>query len=66
MLVWFFSINPVLLPSSKVISDNSARTLTFVYHFHARFLNKRAISNFNLGRKDYKANFKTLALLSDL
>lgn len=27
----------------QVISDNSARTLTFVCHFHAKFLNKKAI-----------------------
>lgn len=33
VLVWLFSINPVLLPSSKAISDNPAQTLTFVCHF---------------------------------
>ena len=51
---------------SKVTSDNSARTLTFVCHFQARFLNKRTSSNFSLRRKDYTANFKTPVLLPDL
>lgn len=65
-LLWLVAINPVLLPSSKVISDNSARPLTFVCRFQARFLSKRASSNFSLRRKDYKANFNTRVLLPNL
>lgn len=65
VLVWLFSIIPVLLPSSKAISDNPAQTVTSVCHFQARLLNTRAISNFSLRRKDYQAHFKTLVLLSD-
>jgi hypothetical protein len=66
VLLWRSSINLILLPFSKVISDSPARTLTFVCHVPALSLDKKGSSNIYLRTKAYVVNFKSSAVLNSL